>query len=166
MIWIIFFYFSRIFTHWLAISSISLVSRTRNNISTKPGQLWSKAALNNLCYFLRNVCTQARIQNQAVKHGSIFLAFIRSSDLFFAYNEGMDYRRNFRVVRRTSSLEMHEINCTRCKCSESVLNLVSRRFRLIPGLKPTVCNTMGMHHDHRSDKRAFCSLLNYNETCM
>ena len=78
----------------------------------------------------------------------------------------MDYRGNFRVVKRTSSLEIHEINCTRCKCSEPVQNLVSRRFRLIPGLQATVCNTMGMHHDHRSDKRALCSLLNYNETCI
>ena len=122
VIWIIFFCFSRIFTHWL--SSISLVSRKRNNIyinETWPVKIYSI----DTCFLLQ-------IQNQAGKHS------INFPGLFFAL-----------LISLSPTTSSGELQAWRCKWDQ-LHEMYVLWTCLKPGFRPASVSWSpgdGLQHD-------------------
>ena len=92
-----------------------------------------------------DICCFYKFKTKLASIRSIFLVFIRASDLFFPFNERTEGIFEFRW---TWSLEMQMRSITRDVCALNLSKkLVSGRLRF-PGLQATVCNTMGIYHHY------------------
>ena len=113
--------------------------RTNNHEQSDINETWP------VMIYSIDICCFYKFKTKLASIRSIFLVFIRASDLFFPFKERTEGIFEF---RRTWSLEMQMRSITRDVCALNLSKkLVSGRLRF-PGLQATVCNTMGIYHHY------------------